>query len=81
MERASSVGVVVITHAAREHLGRCLPPILGSPLAPRVLVVNSSSGDGTVEEALRLGAEVLVVPRGEFNHGTTREVARKQLGD
>jgi rhamnosyltransferase len=42
--------------------------------------VNSSSGDGTVEEASRLGAEVLVVPRREFNHGLTRELARQKLG-
>lgn len=76
----ASVGVVVVTHRAREHLARCLPPLLASPLRPRVLVVNSSSGDGTVEEARRLGAEVLVVPRAEFNHGLTRELARQKLG-
>ena len=28
---------------------RCLPPLFRSPLRPRVLVVNSSSQDGTVE--------------------------------
>lgn len=76
----ASVGVVVVTHRAREHLSRCLPPLLASPLRPRVLVVNSSSGDGTVEEAHRLGAETLVVPRREFNHGLTRELARRALG-
>jgi rhamnosyltransferase len=43
-------------------------------------VVNSSSGDGTVELAHEMGADVLVVPRNEFNHGTTRELARKTLG-
>jgi rhamnosyltransferase len=45
-----------------------------------VVVVNSSSGDGTVEEAERLGAETLVIPRREFNHGATRERARHHLG-
>ena len=74
------VGVAVITHEARDHLGHCLPPLLRSPLRPRILVVNSSSGDGTVEEARRLGAEVLVVRREEFNHGLTRERARRFLG-
>ena len=73
------VGVVIVTHRAREHLARCLPPLLDSPLRPRVLVVNSSSGDGTVEEARRLGAEVMVVPRREFNHGLTRELARREV--
>lgn len=76
---ATSVGVAVITHRARAHLERCLPPILGSPLRPRVLVVNSSSGDGTVEAARTLGAETLVIPRHEFNHGATRELARRHL--
>lgn len=75
-----SVGVAVITHNAKHHLNRCLPPLLQSPLKPRVLVVNSSSADGTVELALEMGAVTLVVPRSSFNHGTTREEARKYLG-
>lgn len=77
---APEVGVVVITHRAREHLAQCLPPLLDSALRPRVLVVNSSSLDGTVEEARRLGAETMVVPRGQFNHGLTRDHARRALG-
>lgn len=76
----NTFGIAVITHNAKHHLKHCLPPLLNSPLKPRVLVVNSSSNDGTVEEAERLGAETLVIPRKEFNHGTTREVARRALG-
>jgi rhamnosyltransferase len=49
-------------------------------LRPRVLVVNSSSQDGTVELARALGAETLVVPRKSFNHGLTRNLARRRLG-
>lgn len=75
-----SVGVAVITYQAVSHIPHCLPPVLQSPLHPRVLVVNSSSGDGTVEAALKMGSEVLVVPRHEFNHGATRELARHALG-
>jgi rhamnosyltransferase len=75
-----SIGVVVVTHASKYHLPRCLPPYLNSPLKPRVLVVNSSSHDGTVEVARALGAETLLIPRNKFNHGTTRELARKHLG-
>lgn len=74
-----SIGVVIITHHAKKHLPHCLPPYINSPLKPRVLVVNSSSKDGTVELAKELGAETLVIPRNEFNHGTTREKARKFL--
>ena len=74
-----TVGIAIITHCAKHHLPRCLPPLLHSPLQPRVLVVNSSSCDGTVEEAERLGAETLIIPRREFNHGATRERARRHL--
>ena len=76
----SSVGVAVITHSAKHHLPHCLPPILQSSLKPRTLVVNSSSNDGTVELAQELGAETHIIPRADFNHGATREAARKLLG-
>ena len=78
--QATTVGVAVITHAAREHLPHCLPRLLASPLRPRVLVVNSSSRDGTVELAAAMGAETLTVDRRRFNHGLTRELARRRLG-
>lgn len=74
------IGVAVITHTAKHHLEKCLPNYLNSPLKPRVLLVNSSSNDGTVELAEKLGAETLVIPRSQFNHGSTRELARKHLG-
>jgi rhamnosyltransferase len=75
-----TIGIALITHNAKHHLSKCLPPLLNSSLKPKVLVVNSSSTDGTVEEALRMGADTLVIPRAEFNHGLTRELARKTLG-
>lgn len=75
-----TIGVAVITYRAKAHLPKCLPPLLNSPLKPRVLVVNSSSNDGTVELAKEMGAETVVIPRIEFNHGSTRELARKTLG-
>ncbi len=78
--RTPSIGVVLITHRAKTQLARSLPLYLESPLRPRVLVVNSSSGDGTVELGKRMGAETLVIPREQFNHGATRELARRYLG-
>jgi len=78
--RDPDVGVVVVTYRARHLLDRCLPPLLASPLRPRVLVVDSGSDDGTVERARALGAETWVIPRYEFNHGITRERARRRLG-
>lgn len=73
------VGVAIITHNARHHLPYCLPPLLQSELKPHIVLVNSSSTDGTVELAKQFGVETVVIPRKEFNHGTTRELARKIL--
>ncbi len=77
---STRVGVAVFTLNAESHLPRCLPPLLESPCRPRVLVVDSSSTDRSAEIAAELGAETLVIPRAEFNHGATRERARKLLG-
>lgn len=74
-----SIGVVFITHRAVKHLPYCLPPFIQSPLNPRILVVNSSAGDGTIELAHKMGVDTLLIPRSEFNHGTTRERVRKYL--
>ncbi|MGE4574097.1 glycosyltransferase family 2 protein [Parachlamydia sp.] len=74
-----SIGIVFITHCAKKHLPFCLPPLFNSSLKPRILVVNSSSNDGTVELAQAMGAETLVIERSLFNHGSTRELARKHL--
>ncbi len=75
-----SIGVVIVTYRARHLLPGCLPPLLASPLRPRVLVVDSGSRDGTVALARELGAETWEIPRESFNHGHTREAARKRLG-
>ena len=75
-----SIGVVVVTYEARNVLEKCLAPLRSSPLRPEILVVNSSSSDGTVEEAHRLGVAVWIIPRGSFDHGATREAARRRLG-
>ena len=75
-----TLGVIFITYNAKHLLKYSLPYFLASRLKPRVLVVNSSSTDGTVELAQEMGAETLVIPRHQFNHGATREFARKYLG-
>lgn len=75
-----SIGCVIVTYQAKNHLRKVLKPLLLSPLKPRILVVDSSSSDGTVEIAHELGVEVIVIPQKEFNHGNTREMARRHLG-
>jgi Predicted glycosyltransferases len=80
MNTHPTIGCAIVTYRAKNHLEHCLKPLLESPLKPKILVVDSSSNDGTVEIAQRLGAETVVIPKSEFNHGTTRELARKRLG-
>lgn len=75
-----SIGVCILTLNGAKHLQNCLPPLLDSPLNPRVLVVDSTSNDNSVEIAQSLGAETVIIPRKDFNHGLTREMARQHLG-
>lgn len=74
------VGCAILTYQAEKHLEKCLPPLFKSPLKPKVLVIDSSSKDRTAALAAAMGAEVIVIPQAEFNHGRTREMARKKLG-
>lgn len=80
MSKAPSIGVLIPTYQAARHLDKCLPPLLESSLRPRVLVIDSSSTDETAALARQHGAEVVVIPKAEFNHGKTREKGRHLLG-
>jgi len=75
-----SVGVAVITYKDIKKLEISLPLLLKSTLHPKILVFNSTSNDGCVELAKKLGVETLVIPRVEMNHGYARELSRKALG-
>ncbi len=74
-----TVGVAIVTYQAEKWISACLAPILQSPLHPRVLVIDSSSTDRTVQAVRQMGVEAVVIPKSEFNHGLTREMARKRL--
>lgn len=76
----TSIGIVIPTFQAQNHLVHCLTPLLNSPLKPRVLIIDSSSKDGTVDLARAMGVEAIVIPQSEFNHGATREKGRLYLG-
>lgn len=75
-----TIGIVVPTLNAEHHLKSCLLPLINSPLKPKILVIDSSSGDNTVRIAQELGVETFVISKADFNHGETREQARKMLG-
>lgn len=76
---STKIGIVISTYQSARHLPFCLPPLLNSPLKAKVLVADASSQDGTAELAAQMGAEVWVFPKKEYNHGLTREAARKRL--
>jgi rhamnosyltransferase len=80
IENDLTVGVVVLTLNAASDLPLCLPPLLASSRVNRCLVIDSASTDDTAELARRLGAEVHVIARSDFNHGATREYARGLIG-
>lgn len=79
MNKEDSIGIVIPTLNAAEQLQHLIPPLKNSKLAPRILVVDSSSSDDTVKVAKNLGVEVISIPRCDFNHGATREMARRYL--
>ena len=74
-----TVGVVIPTLNAGPSLRRTILAIRGSAVHCRLLIVDSQSRDGTPELAREEGAEVLPILRKDFNHGATRERARKEL--
>lgn len=45
----------------------------------RVLVLDSCSSDGFVEHFKKIGAEIYLVPDGEFDHGGTRRIGTEIL--
>lgn len=74
-----TIGIVIPTYQAAKYLPFCLPPLIESPLQPRILVIDSSSTDDTLKIAHEYGVETLLIPQNEFNHGSTRELGRRHL--
>lgn len=77
--KAKTIGIAILTLNAEKHLANCVENLINSPLNPKILIVDSSSDDKTNNIAQDMGIEILTIKRGEFNHGSTREMARKQL--
>lgn len=74
--------VIVPTYQADKHLPTLLPALLEQSVKPRdVLVVDSSSRDGTVHQFKEFGAEVIVIPQAQFDHGGTRRLAAQHCAD
>lgn len=76
-----TVGIIIPTLNAAKELPGLLAVLDNEGGWDRILMVNSSSADTTEQAAAgRPGVGWLTIPRAEFNHGATRELARKKLG-
>jgi rhamnosyltransferase len=77
----SSIAVVVPTLNAANDWQRFAQSLLASIPTDCVLVLDSSSTDGTADLARAMGLRVHTIPRSEFNHGGTRQLAAEMLPD
>lgn len=70
------ISVVIPVRNGGDDLRRCLEAIGSQQVADEVevVVIDSSSTDGSAELANRHGAKVHVIPIEEFNHGATRNL-------
>ncbi|MGO1074591.1 glycosyltransferase [Inquilinus sp. CA228] len=74
------VALVIPTLNAAKHLDTLLPALQMQSFQPRsVLVIDSSSTDDTVARFQAAGAEVVVIPKSQFDHGGTRQRAVNRL--
>lgn len=72
------VNIVIPTKNAQATLDSILT-IFDSSTKYSFLIIDSSSKDETVNIAQKYKARVFVIPQSDFNHGATREFARKQI--
>ena len=76
------VKVVIPTYNASCYIGDQISLLNTQTLKPsEILVIDSSSNDGTRDIALRLGARVVMIKKEEFSHGRTRNMAFHLLDD
>ena len=76
------VAVIIPSYNGETHLRRMLPALRGQQLAPsQIVVIDSSSRDGSAAVAREHGCRVEVIPQTEFNHGGTRNRAAALIGD
>jgi rhamnosyltransferase len=75
------IRVIVPTLNAARYWPSFAPALLSCVQPNQVLVIDSSSTDGTAELAREAGFEVINIRRADFNHGATRQMAAELLSD
>jgi rhamnosyltransferase len=77
---AMSVGICIPTLNPGRWIDRLIAGLQAqAPHDLPILVLDSSSDDGTVDRLRALGAEVLTIARDRFDHGGTRNIALDRL--
>jgi len=75
------ISVIIPTRNAGTDLALLLTKLQQQRIQPdEITVFDSASEDGSVLLARKMGVKVISVNPGDFNHGATRELARKQTG-
>jgi rhamnosyltransferase len=75
------IAVIVPTRNAARDWTAFASALVANVEPPSVMIVDSSSTDGTAELAYAEGFRVYRVPLVEFNHGGTRQLAAELLAD
>lgn len=75
-----SLSVIIPTYNGAEQLRELLASLKIQTVRPdEVLIVDSSSSDGTTRVAEKYNAEVVIIDRETFDHGSTRSMAAKRV--
>lgn len=73
-----TVSIIIPTYQASRYIGTLIPVLRSQTLPPdEIIIIDSSSSDGTAALARDLGCRVEVIPQADFNHGGTRNRAAK----
>ncbi|PJF43332.1 MAG: glycosyl transferase family 2 [Phototrophicales bacterium] len=73
-----TVSVIIPTYCASRYLEPLIHALRTQTCPPdEIIIIDSSSSDGTAEQARALGCQVMIIPKHEFNHGGTRNRAAK----
>lgn len=76
------ISVIIPTLNAGKYIHGLLASIKSQTVPCDIVVIDSSSNDGTVNIAKSHGARTIVIERGDFDHGKTRNIAsREAAGD
>jgi rhamnosyltransferase len=74
-----NISIIVPTYNASRHIERLLSRLRSQTLQhPEIIIIDSSSEDGTIEIAERFNVRIFSIPKEQFDHGGTRTRAGMQ---